>query len=168
MLGDIGSALTAILLVIILTRYSPLRIFNAIKSGLWWCIENGPFRLFDWIEAKSQDQLQPKRTDVQKMFNTDLTWKQILNSTADLEHELYPREPYKWTHAVETCVHKDCLTPREVERLGLVWNSVHEKLEAMPEKRYSQGGIVNSKHDMPMASGKRGKADPMPGKKNKH
>ena len=109
---------------------APLAVFNLIKSSLQ--------RFEGGLIAMNQAP-KFKRTEVQKRFDTDLTWAQTRWSIARIEHELFDRED--WTHDVEDCVHPDCnkkavqqlahgehlISAGEIKRLGEQWTGVRDK-----------------------------------------
>jgi hypothetical protein len=120
-------------------------VWNVVKAGMQWILDR-PFAILDWIEENSKKTLKPKRTEVQKLFDTDMTWKEVRRSIGIMEHELFDYSK-EWTHDVKDCVHPDCNRralekaaaenlSSEIERLGDLWMGVQEKLHAVPESSY--------------------------------
>lgn len=147
MLGDLlPAALVGCILVIILTRLGgPLRIFNAIKEGLvlfagWW---------LEGIK-KLNKPIGPKRTAIQKKFNSDLNWPQTRWAIARTEHELYPDDPGQWSHDVADCVMPAC-NPKalRVMRDG-------QMMELPPSPDWNHGRVA------------RPVSNPIPGNPQKH
>lgn len=154
MLGDVLLGILgwsfAVAVTVMFCWVGPAVLFNAIKQGVVIFAEMTLTTL-----ERLNKPLPPKRTAIQKKFNTDLTWHEVRWSNARMEHELFA--PDDWTHDVQDCVHPECnktaleklaageylVSQAEVERLGKVWNGVK-------------------------ATWERPEANPMPGNKQKH
>jgi hypothetical protein len=105
--------------------------FDLIREGMsefWAAIDR-------WARKMNQP-LPPKRTPVQKKFNTDVTWPQIKWDIARKEHEMFLKQD--WTHHVDDCVHPEC-NPDLRKRIR---NGVLETAPTPP--RSSRGGAVSA------------------------
>lgn len=79
------------------------------RTGHWFALVfNSIYRALAGTWEFMKKPLDPKRTPVQKRFNTDLTWGQVRWKIAAAEHELFAEDD--WTHEKRDCVHELCDT----------------------------------------------------------